>query len=132
MADYPKSVRILRPQEFRQTYDEGTKYSCSLFAVFYRRREGGEAARFGFTCPRGLGKATVRNRIKRRLRECVRLRRERFPLSFDLVFNPRKALLDVPWSEVERHVEKLLQRLESQTKPVPTEPAPCDTSSSPS
>jgi ribonuclease P protein component len=132
MADYPKSVRILRPQEFRQTYDEGMKHSCALFAVFYRRREGAEAARFGFTCPRALGKATVRNRIKRRLRECVRLRRERFPFGFDLVFNPRKALLEAPWSEVERHVEKLLQRLESQNKLVPTEPAPCDTSLSPS
>lgn len=132
MPDYPKSVRILRPQEFRQTYDEGMKHSCALFAVFYRQRDGLEGARFGFTCPRALGKAVVRNRIKRRLRECVRLRRERFPSGFDLVFNPRKALLDAPWSEVERHVEKLLLRLEAQTKSVPTEPAPCDSSLSPS
>jgi ribonuclease P protein component len=132
MPDYPKSVRILRPQEFRQTYDEGQKFGCALFAVFYRSRGNEDQARFGFTCPRALGKSVVRNRIKRRLRECVRLRRERFPFGFDLVFNPRKALLDAPWSEVERHVEKLLQRLEAQSKPVPIEPAPCDSSSSPS
>ncbi|WP_080507623.1 ribonuclease P protein component [Bryobacter aggregatus] len=117
MPDYPKSVRLLRPSEFRQTYDGGVKHSCPIFACFYRKTDTSAPARFGFTCPRALGKAVVRNRIKRRLRECVRLKRERFPLGMDLVFNPRKALLDAPWSEVERHVEKLLLRLEQQCVP---------------
>ena len=137
MPDFPKSVRLLRPPEFRQTYDGGKKYSCALFAVFYRESGVERPARFGFTCPRALGKAVVRNRIKRRLRECVRLRRERFPIGFDLVFNPRKSLLDAPWGEIEGHVEKLLQRLETKRPEAPspevrTPEAPCDTFSSPS
>lgn len=127
MPDYPKSARILRPQQFRQTYDEGHKHACPFFVAFYRDRGDLEGARFGFTTPRALGKSVVRNRIKRRLRECVRLRRERFPYGFDMVFNPRKALLDAPWAEIERHVEKLLERLKTKR-----EPAPCDSSSSPS
>ena len=117
MLEYPKSVRLLRPPEFRQTYDEGTKHSCGLFVSFTRKTGKLEPTRFGFTCPRGLGKAVVRNRIKRRLRECVRLKRQRFPLGLDIVFNPRKALLDAPWPELERHVEKLIQRLEQQCAP---------------
>lgn len=125
--DYPKSIRLLRPAEFRRTYDEGTKQGCGLFVAFWRPRGDQEAARFGFTCPRGLGKAVVRNRIKRRLRECVRLRKERFPRGIDVVFNPRKALLDAPWSEIERQTEKFLDRLKAQAESVA-----CDTSSLPS
>lgn len=114
MLEFPKSVRLLRPPEFRQTYDEGAKHSCALFASFTRKTGLEGPTRFGFTCPRGLGKAVVRNRIKRRLRECVRLKRQRFPQGLAIVFNPRKALLDAPWPELERQVEKLLQRLEQQ------------------
>jgi len=127
MPDFPKSVRILRPQEFRQAYDQGQKHGCPLFVVFYRQRGDLEGPRFGFTTPRAIGKSVVRNRIKRRLRECVRLRRERFPFGLDLVFNPRKSLLDAPWEEIERHVDKLLERLIAKR-----ETAPCEASSSPS
>jgi ribonuclease P protein component len=127
MPDYPKSARILRPQDFRQTYDQGTRHACALFAVFVRRRDDDLPARFGFTTPRALGKANIRNRLRRRLRECVRLERDRFPHGFNIVFNPRKSLLDAPWAEVHRQVDKLIQRLITQT-----DTAPCDSSSSPS
>ena len=127
MPEFPKSVRLLKPQQFRQTYDQGMKHVTPLLVAFYRDRGDIEPSRFGFTTPRALGKAVVRNRIRRRLRECVRLKRERFPHGFDVVFNPRKALLDAPWTEIERYVEKLLERLTTKR-----EAQPCDSSSSPS
>jgi ribonuclease P protein component len=114
MHDFPKSVRLLRPAEFRRVYDNGAKYTCPFFAAFSLKRENEATpapARFGFTTPRALGKAVQRNRIRRRLRECVRLRKERFPAGLDVVFNPRRALLDAPWPEVESQVEKFILRL---------------------
>lgn len=119
MHEFPKSVRLLRPPEFRRVYDNGKKYSCPLFAAFSHPRETNqeESARFGFTTPRGLGKAVKRNRIRRRLRECVRLRKERFPAGLDLVFNPRRAMLDAEWSEVESQVERYIQRLNKVSAP---------------
>jgi ribonuclease P protein component len=113
MADYPKAARLLRPPEFRRTYDTGQKYTYPGFVAFVAPSAVEGITRFGFTCPRALGKAVKRNRIKRRLRECVRLRRDRFPANLDVVFNPRKLLLDLPWSEVERQVDKFLERLNS-------------------
>jgi ribonuclease P protein component len=111
MADYPKSVRLLKPAEFRNVYDNGQVYTCRLYKAFSWQSGLCREARFGFTCPRALGKAVDRNRIKRRLRECVRLRRERFPEGLDIVFNPRRALLDADWVEVEQQVEKYLAKL---------------------
>lgn len=123
MPDYPKSARLLRPQEFRQTYDGGTKHVCPLFVAFFRPREDDAPPRFGFTTPRALGKAVVRNRIKRRLRECVRLGRERYPVGYDVVFNPRKALLHAPGEEIHRNLDKLIERLNRKRDQLPCEPS---------
>ena len=68
---YPSTCRLLRPADFRKVYDEGVRFQTPHFAAFYLRiSEPG--ARVGFTTPRALGKAVVRNRIKRRLREQIR------------------------------------------------------------
>ncbi len=116
MHEYPKSVRLLKPGEFRKVYDTGVRYGCALFAAFSLATAELRPARFGFTCPRGLGKAVKRNRMKRRLRECVRLRRERFPEGLDVVFNPRRSMLDAAWEEVEKQVDRYLERLGSPAR----------------
>jgi ribonuclease P protein component len=64
----------------------------------------------GFTTPRALGKAVVRNRIRRRVREAVRLRLHELNPQCALVINPRRKALEVPFAEIEREVEKLFLR----------------------
>ena len=68
--------------------------------VFYlqRQTESGKpddrtGLRVGFTVGRALGGAVQRNRMKRRLREAVRLTRPRPGPSADVVINPKKAVL---------------------------------------
>ena len=77
------------------------------------------AARIGFTVGRGLGGSVQRNRIKRRMREAVRLQREQLSASVDVVFNPKKAVLKADFSEVSREVARAFQviTLNSGRKP---------------
>ena len=62
------------------------------------------------TVPRSVGKAVVRNRIKRRMREAVRVRLRSLAPRWDVVFNPRKSVLDAPMPNLEREVDWVFRR----------------------
>jgi ribonuclease P protein component len=66
--------------------------------------------RIGFTTPRALGKAVVRNRIRRRVREAVRLHLEQLSPEWSIVFNPRRKAMEAPLPDLEREVQRLFQR----------------------
>ena len=115
IAGFPKSVRILRSKDFRRVYDHGSRYSGPFFAAFYARVSdvdcpAGSGPKVGFTVPRSLGGAVVRNRIRRRVREAVRLRLDQLSPQWEIVFNPRRAAIDSPLPDLIREVEKLFLR----------------------
>ncbi|MGD0500527.1 MAG: ribonuclease P protein component [Bryobacteraceae bacterium] len=100
----------MRSKDFRRVYDGGVRYSGSLFAAFCLREPREDGPHIGFTTPRALGKAVARNRIKRRVREAVRLLLDRLSPQWSIVINPRRKALDAPAEELRREVEKLFSR----------------------
>lgn len=81
------------------------------FAVFCARNQAAaEPSRFGFTTPRNLGPAVIRNRVKRRMREAVRKEFQILPVNWKIVFNPRKSVLDAPFDDLCREVRRVFAR----------------------
>jgi ribonuclease P protein component len=89
--------------------------------VFYLRRAEGEGLRVGFTVGRALGGAVARNRMKRRLREAVRLSRPSPGPAADVVINPKKSLATAPFAgllvEVGRAFEVITQKVAGKAEP---------------
>jgi ribonuclease P protein component len=111
----PRSGRLLRHSDFERVYKEGRRHFSSHMTVFYLGRAGNDGLRVGFTVSRALGGAVERNRMKRRLRESVRLTRPDKEPSADVVINPKKSLLTAEFgsllSEVSKAFSVIGQRL---------------------
>jgi len=60
---------------------------------------------------RVLGGAVERNRIKRRLREAVRLRRSSLLGAVDIVINPKKSILTLEFATVLEEVGRALDAI---------------------
>ena len=111
---FPKSSRLLQRKAFRRVYDQGSRVTSSSFALFFAPGPAGSVGpRVGFTTPRALGKAVIRNRIRRRVREALRLELPRFTKPVDYVFHPRRSVLLIEFPQLRREVERMLRRCES-------------------
>ena len=96
---FPRAARLLKHADFDRVYQQGRRHFSPHMTVFFlRQAEGG--ARVGFTVGRVLGGAVQRNRIKRRLREAVRLRRSTLKGAVDVVINPKKSVLTLGFAVV--------------------------------
>jgi len=107
---FPKTARILRTVDFRKTYNEGKRFTGRCFAAFCLRvqRDRDQGPRLGFTVPRAFGKAVLRNRVKRRIREALRMRLPEVAPEWDIVINPRRPAIAAPVDELRREVDRLV------------------------
>ena len=90
---------------------------CEPFVLQAKRRAGADAdqgasgARIGFTVTKKVGNAVERNRIRRRLREAVRLGEALSPApGTDYVVVARRSALSVPFVELKALLVAALHR----------------------
>jgi ribonuclease P protein component len=98
----------VRRAEYEAVYRGGQRRSSQQFAVFYRAN-GREHSRFGISVKKALGGAVVRNRIRRRIREILRLNRSEIPLGWDIVIHPRGSMVRTPFASLQVELLRLLR-----------------------
>lgn len=80
-------------------------------SYFFRARSNENPAealpRVGLTAGRVLGGAVERNRIRRRMREAVRLHLNELPAHVDVVLHPRRTVLEMEFVRLEREVARI-------------------------
>jgi len=95
---------------FRRLYAKGKSAAAGTVAVYVRpnrlRRN-----RLGLTVGTKVGKAVVRNRVRRRIREAYRIHEERMHTGWDIVVVARTRAAFARYAQVERDLLRLLERL---------------------
>ena len=107
---FPKSRRLLKRTDFQAAYNAGAKHAGAYILLFHRIRDDGDPGRIGLTATRKIGKANVRNRGKRLLREAVRRHWEIVPDGWDCVLHLLARIRGACYAEVEADVKRLFAR----------------------
>lgn len=99
-------------KQFALVCEKGSSWATDLL-VMRVLPNGLNRSRYGFSVSQRVGKAVTRNRVKRRLREILRIT----PLlpGWDIVFIVRPPAAGAKYAELKRAVDELLCRAELLT-----------------
>ena len=95
---------------FRRAYHRGKTAADSRLAL-YVRRNGQKTNRLGLTVSTKVGRAVVRNRIRRRLREIYRLHEDALALGCDVVVVARVRAASSDYHQLEKSFLRLADKL---------------------
>lgn len=105
-----KVPKVKYNSEFQAIFRNGKIWSNPVAALYVMKGEGTIASRIGFCVSKKLGKAYVRNRIKRRIYEACRARWQYIKPGRDIIVLARRGAVDKTFTEIEAALEDLFRR----------------------
>jgi ribonuclease P protein component len=113
-----RGVRLRRHGDYVKAYAASRKRQSASMSWFLAPRavDAASAARVGLTVGKVLGKAHERNRIKRRMREALRRHVNLLPTGCDLIFHPRRSVLNLEFAKLEAEIVRILKQATSEAE----------------
>jgi ribonuclease P protein component len=105
----PKRFRLTRNRDFARARRAGRSAGSPLLVLYLLPTRSADI-RVGFSVSKKVGKAAVRNRVKRLMREAVRLELPRLKPGHDLVFIARPAAAGATFAQIQETVCYLLRK----------------------
>lgn len=97
--------RIHSSKEFARILGGGKYFNSEYLTVLILLRDG-PPSRLGLVVSRKVGAASARNRLKRRLREIFRLRKDGFSKPADVIFMPKPGATRLSYDKLELLADK--------------------------
>lgn len=95
-----KKYRLRKNMEFKRVYNGGKSY-WNRNLILYVRKNDLNNSRIGITITKKIGNAVVRNRIRRRIKEIIRLKLGNIKTGYDLILIPKKNVQDISYKDLE-------------------------------
>ncbi len=106
---FSRSEKLRRTADFDRAYSEGKRIVSSSLVLFFFHSPS-EKTRLGVSVSKKIGKAVVRNRVKRLLRETFRLNKHELRKGYDILLVARRGVERLKFREVEAAVVDLFRR----------------------
>lgn len=97
-------------RDFRRLYAKG-KSVAGGYVVVYARETKRDINRVGFTVSKSLGKAVMRNRTKRLMRESYRLIEDKLCIGYDMIIVARNRAAGVSYDRIFKDLSFALRSL---------------------
>lgn len=102
--------RLTKRAYFDKVYRYGKSAANHQFVLYYMPQPRQPSFRLGVSVSKKIGNAVTRNRIRRMLKEIVRLNAERLAGGYDLILIARKPAAEMTYQEMEKSVLHVLKR----------------------
>jgi ribonuclease P protein component len=107
---YLKKENILRERkDFKKAFFSGRKLENKYLQVIYTYNSLGNR-RIAVVLGRKFGKANLRNKIRRRIKEAYRLNMQKFPSYTDYIIRPRDASKYISFYELKDNLLQLIEK----------------------
>jgi ribonuclease P protein component len=104
-----RRYRLRDKEQFQLVRRRGRSLSSRLLVLCFLPNGLGHS-RFGFSVSRRIGSAVTRNRVKRQLREVIRLRMHQIRPGWDMVFIARPPIRSANFQDMNAACARLLWR----------------------
>ena len=101
---------LTKNKEFHRVYSKG-KYRASTTLVVYYIKNSMDYTRIGITTSKKVGNAVKRNRMRRLIKENIRLLFDRLPKELDIVVVARKTNSQESLDSIGKELRYLLYKL---------------------
>jgi len=111
------ALRLRKHADYQRVYACSRKQFAKQMSFFYSlrpadRRSDTPGPRIGLTVGKVMGKAVDRNRIKRRMRECIRRNIGLIDGPVDVILHPRRSVIDLEFAALDREVANVFRTVQ--------------------
>lgn len=104
------TASLKRNNDFRRLYSRGMSFAGGYTVIYASKNRLGRN-RIGLTVSKSTGKAVTRNRLKRLMRESLRLMSDRLPAGYDIVVVARKRAVGKKQPQIMKDIEYAMRKL---------------------
>lgn len=106
-----KPQRIRLESDYKYILSKGKRYYSQIFlmSVAPQKEASLESSRFGFITSKKVGKAHIRNRLRRQFREVIRLNMGNIKKGFDVVIVVSPKAVGEKYADIEAQLLKQLK-----------------------
>jgi len=105
-----KKLRLRNRADFGRVYRHGKSFANRQLVVYWSRKPDVERFRLGISASKKIGNAVVRNRMRRMLKEIVRLHESEIQDHVDIILIVRNGAVGMEYKELEKSVLHVLRK----------------------
>lgn len=105
-----RKLRLRNRADFNRIYRYGKSFANAQFVVYWSRQPVAEPFRLGVSASKKIGNAVVRNRMRRVIKEIVRLNGDKIVPNTDFILIVRKPAVEMETKQLEKSVMHVLRK----------------------
>ena len=105
-----KKYIVKESRVFDEVIETGKKIKNYNYVIFYKEKKD-SPTKYGITVPKKVGKAHIRNNLKRKIRAIIRNYNKTYEKNYNCIIIIRNSCLNLSYQELETSLQYLLDKI---------------------